>query len=87
MQVVDLITVPELAGKILMLFREKTKSKGSGDISATELYRSFEGVCSHDTIQAAIRYLSDRDFIAPHTYSLTAKGMVKQVSTGVGKEQ
>jgi hypothetical protein len=87
MQVVTLVTVPELAGKILTLFREKTESKGSGEISATELYRSLEGVCSHDMIQAAIRYLSDRDFIAPHTYSLTAKGMVKQVSTRPGKEQ
>ena len=87
MQVIDLVTVPELAGKILTLFREKTRSKGSGEISATDLYRSFEGVCSHDMIQAAIRYLSDRDFIAPHTYSLTAKGMVKQIAKGVGKEQ
>jgi hypothetical protein len=71
--------VPELAEKILALFRERTRSKGSGEISATELYRAFEGVCSHDMIQAAIRYLSDRDFIAPHTYSLTAKGMVKRI--------
>ncbi len=75
---VKLATVPEIAEKILTVFREKTKSKGSAEVSATELYHMFQGV-SHDMIQAAVRYLSDRDFIAPHSYSLTAKGMVKQV--------
>jgi len=76
---IELVTVPELAEKMLVLFREKTRSKGKGEMSATELYAAFEGVCSHDMVQAAIRYLSDRDFIAPHTYSLTAKGVVKRV--------
>ena len=74
-------TVPELAGKILTLFREKSKSKGVAEISTTELYEAFKGVCSHDMLHAAIRYLTDRDFISPHTYSLTAKGMVKQVGS------
>ena len=74
-------TVPELAARILGAFREKAKSKGSGEITATYLYEVFAGLGSHDTIQAAIRYLLDGDFIAPHTYSLTAKGMVKQVDT------
>jgi len=78
---VELATVPELAARILQVFREKTKSKGSGEITATFLYETFEKAGSHDMIQAAIRYLLERDFIAPHTYSLTAKGMVKQVST------
>ena len=73
-------TVPELAEKILAVFREKTKSKGSAEVSATELYRIFQDT-PHDMIHAAIRYLSDRDFIVPHTYSLTAKGMVKQIAT------
>ena len=72
-------TVPDLASKILTLFREKTRSKGSGEVSVTALYSTFEDASSHDMIQSAIRYLLERDFIAPHTYSLTAKGMVKEV--------
>jgi len=78
-QGVELATVPGLAARILEVFREKAKSKGSGEIAATYLYETFERAGSHDMIQAAIRYLLDRDFIAPYTYSLTAKGMVKQV--------
>lgn len=72
-------TIPELAARILDVFREKAQSRGSGEITATYLYEAFRGAGSHDMIQAAIRYLLDRDFIAPHTYSLTAKGMIKQV--------
>jgi hypothetical protein len=60
------------------MFRQKARSKGSGEITVTYLYDAFAGAGSHDMIQAAIRYLLDRDFIAPHTYSLTAKGMVKE---------
>ena len=78
---VDLATVRELATKILDLFREKARSKGAAEISATSLYKAFEGEGSHDTIQNAIRYLIERDFIAPHSYSLTAKGMVKRVGS------
>jgi len=66
---------------MLELFRETAKSKGDAKISATSLYKAFEGEGSHDMIQNAIRYLLDRDFIAPHTYSLTAKGMVKRVDS------
>ena len=75
-------TIPELAARILDAFREKAKSKGSREITATYLYEAFAGAGSHDMIQAAIRYLLDRDFIAPHTYSLTAKGMVNAVNRG-----
>jgi len=78
---VDLATVRELAARILDLSRETTKSKGAADISATSLYKAFEGEGSHDMIQDAIRYLLDRDFIAPHSYSLTAKGMIRRVGS------
>jgi len=74
-----LATIPDLAARILDAFREKAKSKGSHEITATYLYERFAGVESHDMVQAAIRYLVDRDFIAPHTYSLTAKGMVQRI--------
>ena len=78
-------TVPELAEKILEMFRQRVKSKGPGDITATYLYEVFAGSESHDMIQAAIRYLVDRDFIAPNTYSLTAKGMVKRIDAAKNK--
>jgi hypothetical protein len=84
---VELATVSELAARILDVFREKAKSKGSGEITATYIYEVFGGAWSHDMIQAAIRYLLDRDFIAPHTYSLTAKGVVKQVVAEKGQMQ
>lgn len=80
-QGVDLATVTELAAKILDLFRKTVKSKGEADIAATSLYKEFEGEGPHEMIQDAIRYLLDRDFIAPHSYSLTAKGMVKRVGS------
>ena len=72
-------TIPDLAARILNAFRKNAKSKGSHEITATDLYEAFADAGSHDMIQAAIRYLLDRDFIAPHTYSLTAKGMVKEI--------
>lgn len=87
MKGVNLATVPELADRILELFREKAKTKGTAEITATNLYEAFGGDYSHDLIQAAIRYLLDRDFIAPHTYSLTAKGVVKKISTGKEETQ
>jgi len=82
-----LATVPELAERILHVFREKARTKGTAEITVTNLYEAFGGEYSHDVIQTAIRYLLDRDFIAPHTYSLTAKGVVKKVLTGKEKVQ
>ena len=80
-QVSNVATVRELAARILDVFRETARSKGAAHISATSLYKMFEGEGSHHMIQEAIRYLLERDFIAPHSYSLTAKGMVKQVGS------
>ena len=72
-------TVKELAEDILGVFREAAERKGVGEVAAASLYKEFEREGSHDMIQQAIRYLLDRDFIAPHTYSLTAKGRLKAV--------
>jgi hypothetical protein len=63
------------------MFRETARSRGLGEIAATSLYTAFEHEASHDLIQRAIRYLVDRDFIAPHSFSLTAKGMAKRVDS------
>lgn len=73
--------MPELAARILKVFRENAKAKESAEIAAVNLYEAFHHEYSHDAIQSAIRFLVDRDFIAPHTYSLTAKGVVKQIPT------
>jgi hypothetical protein len=73
----DLVTVSELADRILAAFRDAAKNKGVGEITATQLYKNFSAEGSHDMIQQAIRYLIDRDFIAAHSYSLTAKGRMK----------
>ena len=75
----DLVTVSELAERILITFREAARNKGVGEITATSLYRTFGKEASHDTIQQAIKYLLDRDFIAGHSYSLTAKGRMKPI--------
>jgi hypothetical protein len=77
----DLVTVSELAERILAAFRNSADSKGVGEITATSLYKSFSAEGSHDMIQQAIRYLLDRDFIAAHSYSLTAKGRMKSIQS------
>jgi hypothetical protein len=77
-----LLTVSELAERILTTFRKAAESKGVGEITATSLYNTFNKEASHDMIQQAIRYLLDRDFIAAHSYSLTAKGRVKSIHPG-----
>jgi len=75
----DLVTVSELADRILAAFRNAADSKGVGEITVTQLYKNFGREGSHDMIQQAIRYLMDRDFIAAHSYSLTAKGRMKPI--------
>jgi len=72
-----LVTVSELAERILAAFRDTASRKGVGEITATSLYDTFSKEGSHDMVQQAIRYLLDRDFIAAHSYSLTAKGRMK----------
>ena len=74
-----MLTVSELAERILTAFRDAAKNKGVGEVSATSLYDTFSKDASHDLIQQAIKYLLDRDFIATHSYSLTAKGRVQTV--------
>ena len=72
-----MVTVDELAERILALFRNAADTKAVGEITATSLYNTFGKDGSHDMIQQAIRYLMDRDYIAAHSYSLTAKGRLK----------
>ena len=80
-----MVTVTELAERILDAFRDAAKNKGVGEISATSLYNKF-GNESHDQIQQALKYLMDRDFIAAHSYSLTAKGRIRPAKSATREE-
>ncbi|HUK28560.1 MAG TPA: hypothetical protein VLV31_09060 [Candidatus Acidoferrales bacterium] len=72
-------SVTELSQRILKMFREAAGRKEAGEIYTSEVYKSFLNEASHDMVQRAMRYLVDRDFIAPHSYSLTAKGRLQNV--------
>jgi len=76
-----LSSVKELAGKILTMFREAADKRETAEISTAALYKAFLSEASHDMVQRGIQYLLDRDFIAPHSYSLTAKGRMKEIET------
>ena len=74
-------SVTDLAEKILGMFREAAQRKESAEISTADVYKAFLNEASHDMVQRAMRYLVDRDFIAAHSYSLTAKGRMKNVKS------
>jgi hypothetical protein len=74
-----LSSVKELAGKVLIMFREGADKKETADITTATVYKAFLNEAPHDMIQRAIQYLLDRDYIAPHSYSLTAKGRMKEI--------
>lgn len=69
-----MVDVNTLAEKILGLIHDEEEKRGRHDISIAALYKTFEKEAPFDVVQQAIRYLTDRDFIAPFSYSLTAKG-------------
>ena len=74
-------SVTELAQKILNMFRAEAGRKETTEISTSAVYKTFMNEASHDMVQRAMRYLVDRDFIAPHSYSLTAKGRVQNTKS------
>jgi hypothetical protein len=74
-----LSSVTDLAEKILGMFREAAQRNESAEISTANVYKAFLNEASHDMVQRAMRYLVDRDFVAAHSYSLTAKGRMKNV--------
>jgi len=79
-----LSSVKELAGKVLIMFREAAQKKETADITTAAVYKAFLNEAPHDMVQQAIQYLSDRDYIAPHSYSLTAKGRMKEIEPKTG---
>jgi hypothetical protein len=69
-----MLDVKTLAEKILGFLHEEEEKRGRNDISIPALYKTFEKDAPFDVVQQSIRYLADRDLIAPFSYSLTAKG-------------
>jgi len=68
------VDVKKLAEKILDFLHEEDERRGRSSVPMAMLYNAFEKEASYDAVQHAIRFLADRDLIAPFSYSLTAKG-------------
>ena len=69
-----MVEVTILAERILAFLHEEEKKRSNLHITIAALYKNFEKEASYDVVQQAIRFLTDRDLIAPFSYSLTAKG-------------
>ncbi len=69
-----MVDVEMLAERILAHLHEEEQRRSHLHITIAALYKAFEKEASYDEVQRAIGFLVDRDFIAPFSYSLTAKG-------------
>jgi hypothetical protein len=69
-----MVEVKRLAEKILDLLHEEEEKRGRVNIPISDLYKAFEQEAPYEAVQQAIGFLTDRDFIAAFSYSLTAKG-------------
>ena len=69
-----MVEVKRLAEMMLDFLHEEDEKRGRLDIPVAAMYKKFEKEASYEVIQQAIRFLGDRDLIAPFSYSLTAKG-------------
>lgn len=69
-----MVEVKTLAERILEFLHEEDERRGHLNVTLASLYKAFENEASYDVVQSAIRFLADRDLIAPFSYSLTAKG-------------
>ncbi len=69
-----MVEVKKLAEEILAFLHEEFEKKGHLDVPIAALYKRFENEAAYDVVQQAVKFLVDRDLIAPFSYSLTAKG-------------
>jgi len=69
-----MVEVKKLAEQILEFLHQEEEKHGHLNVTLASLYKAFENEASYDVVQSAIRFLADRDLIAPFSYSLTAKG-------------
>ncbi|MGA8856034.1 MAG: hypothetical protein WB643_02590 [Candidatus Bathyarchaeia archaeon] len=69
-----MVEVKKLAEQILEFLHKEEEKHGHLNVTLASLYKAFENEASYDVVQSAVRFLADRDLIAPFSYSLTAKG-------------
>jgi hypothetical protein len=69
-----MVEIKKLAEQILKFLHQEEEKQGHLNVTLASLYKAFENEASYDVVQSAVRFLSDRDLIAPFSYSLTAKG-------------
>jgi hypothetical protein len=69
-----MVEVRKLAEKILEFLHEEFERRGHLDVPIAALYKRFEAEAPYDVVQQSVKFLVDRDLIAPFSYSLTAKG-------------
>lgn len=69
-----MVEVNKVAEEILAFLHEEFEKHGRLSTPITALYKYFEKQASYDVIQQALKFLTDRDLIAPSSYGLTAKG-------------
>ena len=69
-----MVEVKKLAEQILKFLHQEEEKHGHLNVTLASLYKAFESEASYDVVQSAVRFLADRDLIAPFSYSLTAKG-------------
>jgi len=69
-----MVEVRTLAEKILAFLHEEEENRSHLHITIAAVYKAFEKEAPYEVVQQAIRFLVDRDLIAPFSYSLTAKG-------------
>jgi hypothetical protein len=69
-----MVEVRELAARILAILHDEAEKSEDHEVSITSLYKTLEKQFTYDDVQRAIKFLVDRDLIAPSGYSLTAKG-------------
>jgi hypothetical protein len=76
-----MVEVKQLAANILDFLHEETEKRGHHEIPIASLYKTFEKQATFDMVQQAVKFLVDRDLIAPSSYSLTAKGRRERLKT------
>lgn len=69
-----MVEVKKLAEQIIEFLHQEEEKQGHINVTLASLYKAFENEASYDVVQSAVRFLVDRDLIAPFSYSLTAKG-------------
>ncbi len=69
-----MVEVKRLAEEILAFLHEEYERRGHLNVPIAAFYKRFEKEAPYDVVQQAVKFLVDRDPIAPFSYSLTAKG-------------